>query len=73
MSNIYEYDNDPYLYHERANKLRAWAAEISSDKIRAELRSLADEYDRHAETELQRRTKTIFVVQSRVSPLDSGV
>jgi hypothetical protein len=70
MSSIYEYDNDPLLYHERANKLRAWAAEISSDKIRAELRSLADEYDRHAETELQRRTKTIFAVRSAASPFD---
>ncbi len=60
MSSIYEYDNEPLLYHERANKLRAWAAEISSEKIRADLRRLADEYDRHAETELRRRTKVNF-------------
>ena len=72
MSSIYEYDNDPHLYHERANKLRAWAAEISSDKITADLRHLADEYDRHAETELQRRTRTIFAVRSAVSPFGGG-
>jgi hypothetical protein len=66
MSSIFEYDNDPHLYHVRAKKLREWAAEISSEKIRAELCGLADEYDRHAETKLRRRTKMIFAAQARL-------
>lgn len=66
MSSMYEFDNDPNLYHERANKLRAWAAEISSEKIRSELRRLAEEYDRHADTELRRKTGMTFVAQARL-------
>ena len=65
MSSTFEFDNDPQLYHERANKLRLWAAEISNEKIKADLHRLADEYDRHAETELRRRTKTMFAGQAR--------
>jgi hypothetical protein len=69
MSSIYEYDNDPHLYHERANKLRSWAAEISSDKIRAELCGLADEYDRHADIELRRRLRRYSPLRTMSAPL----
>lgn len=73
MSSIYEFDKDPNLYHERANKLRAWAAEISNEQIGGELCSLADEYDRHAAAELRRRTQVIFAQgQPRVARSQRG-
>jgi hypothetical protein len=71
MSQIFEFDEDPNLYHERAIKLRDWAAEILDESLRARLRNVADGYDQLAEYGARRKRRGIAAALSLVRPNSS--
>jgi hypothetical protein len=48
MVDTFDLDKDPRHHRGRAANLRRWASQTSDSRIQAELRVLADEYDRLA-------------------------